>query len=70
MSGKKGFNIRQNDEGIELNVHSEQFTQWVSSLPKTKKGWVSLQIYALKESDPRGFTHNMMQVVRKPENQI
>lgn len=67
MSVKKGFNIRENSGEIELSLQVEQFTEWVKNLPKTQKGWVSLKIYPLTEKDPRGFTHNMVQVVRKPE---
>jgi hypothetical protein len=37
MSQKRGFNIKKANEEIELNLHVEQFTEWVKSLPKTSK---------------------------------
>jgi hypothetical protein len=67
----KGFNIRQSKEGdFELNIHVEQFSAWISSLPKTTKGWVSLNVHKLKEEDPRGYTHNMMQIFREKSNGV
>lgn len=65
MAEHKGFNIRKSESGdVELNLQVEQFTQWIAKLPKTSKGWVTLKIYPLDKEDPRGFSHNMMQVIR------
>lgn len=64
MADHKGFNIRENAEGLELNVHVEQFTQFLQRLPKTSKGWISFKIYKRDDPDPRGFSHNMTQVIR------
>lgn len=66
---KKGFNIRENESGVELNLHVEQFIDYIKELPKTQKGWVSLQIYKLPEPTDKGYTHNLYQVIRKASKQ-
>lgn len=65
MSIHKGFNIRENESDLELSINVEQFQTWISKMPKTSKGWVSLRIYKREESDPRGYSHNMVQVIKK-----
>jgi len=65
MNLPKGFNIREDKGDLELSVNVEQFSAWLTSMHKTSKGWVSLKIYKRDEVDPRGYSHNMIQVIKK-----
>lgn len=65
---KKGYYIRSNkDKSLNLFISKEDFIKYLESL-EDSDGWVRFRIYERNEVDPRGYTHNMEQLINNKIN--